>query len=110
MPMADDLIDQLLEGSTSREDILGEEGLLKQLSGQVAERILDAEVAFHLGYAQYDSCGKNTGNSRNGKSRKAVRSVDGAIDLKIPRDRNGSFEPKLIKKSTQHIPLYLPQP
>ena len=103
MPMADDLIDQLLEGSTSREDILGEEGLLKQLSGQVAERILDAEVAFHLGYAQYDSCGKNTGNSRNGKSRKAVRSVHGATDLKIPRDRNGSFEPKLIKKGEKEL-------
>jgi transposase-like protein len=91
MPITNKLIDQLLDGCDSPDDILGEAGLLKQLTKKVAERALNAEMEQHLGYAKHASQGKNSGNSRNGKSTKTVRSVHGEIDLDVPRDRNGSF-------------------
>ena len=103
MPISDKLIDQLLEGCNSPDDILGEAGLLKQLTKKVAERALNAEMEQHLGYAKHAPEGRNSGNSRNGKSSKKVRSVHGEIDLDIPRDRSGSFEPKLIKKGEKQL-------
>ena len=103
MPISDKLIDQLLEGCDSPDDILGEAGLLKQLTKKVAERALNAEMEQHLGYAKHAPEGKNSGNSRNGKSSKKVRSVHGEIELDIPRDRSGSFEPKLIKKGEKQL-------
>lgn len=103
MPISDKLIDQLLEGNKSPEDILGEDGLLKQLTKRVAERALEAEMDHHLGYQKNDPVGNNSGNSRNGKSSKKVRSVHGEIDLDIPRDRNGQFDPKLVKKGEKQL-------
>lgn len=103
MRITDKLIDQLLVGCNSPDDILGEAGLLKQLTNKVAERALNAEMEQHLGYAKHASEGKNSGNSRNGKSTKTVRSVHGEIDLDIPRDRNGSFIPQLIKKGEKQL-------
>ena len=103
MPISDKLIDQLLEGCDSPEDILGEAGLLKQLTKKVAERALNAEMEQHLGYAKHAPEGRNSGNSRNGKSSKKVRSVHGEIELDIPRDRSGSFEPKLVKKGDKQL-------
>ena len=103
MPISDKLIDQLLAGCSSREDSLGESGLLKQLTRKLAERALEAEMESHLGYSKHDSTGKNTGNSRNGKGRKSVRSVLGDIDLEVPRDRNSTCEPKLIKKGEKQL-------
>ena len=103
MPISDKLIDQLLDGCNSPDDILGEAGLLKQLTKKVAERALSAEMEQHLGYAKHAPEGKNSGNSRNGKSSKKVRSVHGEIELDIPRDRNGSFEPQLIKKGDKQL-------
>lgn len=103
MPISDKLIDQLLEGNKSPEDILGEEGLLKQLTKRVAERALEAEMDHHLGYQKNDPAGNNTGNSRNGKGRKKVRSVHGEIELDVPRDRNGKFDPQLVKKGEKQL-------
>ena len=103
MPISDKLIDQLLDGCDSPEDILGEAGLLKQLTKKVAERALEAEMQTHLGYAPNDSAGNNSGNSRNGKTKKAVRSTNGDVELDIPRDRNGSFEPKLVRKGERQL-------
>ena len=103
MPISDKLIDQLLEGYDSPDDIIGEAGLLKQLTKKVAERALNAEMEQHLGYAKHAPEGRNSGNSRNGKSSKKLRSVHGEIELDIPRDRNGSFEPKLIKKGEKQL-------
>lgn len=103
MPISDKLIDQLLEGCDSPDDILGEAGLLKQLTKKVAERALNAEMEQHLGYAKHAPEGHNSGNSRNGKSSKTVRSVHGEIDLDIPRDRNGTFAPKLVKKGEKQL-------
>ncbi len=103
MPISDNIIDQLLEGCNSPEDILGEAGLLKQLTKKVAERALEAEMEMHLGYSKNEPSGRNTGNSRNGKTRKTVRSTDGELELEVPRDRNGTFEPKLVKKGEKQL-------
>jgi len=103
MPISDELIAQLLEGCSSPDDILGEDGLLKQLTKKVAERALDIEMNEHLGYAKNDPTGKNTGNSRNGKGRKSVRSIHGEMELEVPRDRNGTFEPKLVRKGEKQL-------
>lgn len=103
MPITDKLIDQLLDGCDSPDDILGEAGLLKQLTKKVAERALNAEMEQHLGYAKHAPEGKNSGNSRNGMSTKTVRSVHGEIDLDVPRDRNGTFDPKLVKKGEKQL-------
>lgn len=103
MPISDKLIDQLLEGCDSPEDILGEAGLLKQLTKKVAERALEAEMEAHLGYAPNEVTGNNSGNSRNGKTKKTVRSTNGDVELDMPRDRNGSFEPKLVRKGERQL-------
>ncbi len=103
MPISDKLIDQLLEGNTSPEDILGEDGLLRWLTKRVAERVLEAEMEQHLGHSKHDVAGNNTGNSRNGKSGKTVRSVHAESDLQVPRDRNGQFAPQRVKKDERQL-------
>ena len=103
MPISDKLIDQLLEGNNSPEDLLGEDGLLKELTKRVAERALEAEMDHHLGYSKHDPKGHRTGNSRNGRNSKTVRSVHGELEIDVPRDRNGEFEPKLVKKGEKQL-------
>jgi hypothetical protein len=103
MPISDKLIDELLKGCSTPQDILGESGLLKELTQRVVERALEAEMEQHLGYAKHASAGANSGNSRNGKNRKSVRSVHGEIELAVPRDRNSSFEPQLVKKGEKQL-------
>jgi putative transposase len=93
------LIDQLLAEHGHRpEEILGNNGLLKQLTKALSERVLEAELTAHLGYEKHDPAGYNSGNSRNGKSPKKVKGEFGEIEIETPRDRNGTFEPKLIAK------------
>jgi putative transposase len=90
------LIDQLLAGYKKPEDIAGENGLLKQLTKAVLERALQAELTGHLGYEKNDPAGYKSGNSRNGKSRKRLKGDFGEIELETPRDRQGTFEPKIV--------------
>ena len=99
MEMDPKLIDRLLaEHGRRPEDIAGENGLLKQLTKAVLERALQAEMTDHLGYERHDPAGHHSGNSRNGKSRKKLKGDFGEIDLETPRDRDGSFEPKIVAK------------
>jgi putative transposase len=97
------LIDQLLQDYKTPEQILGENGLLKQLTRAVIERALGAELTDHLGYNKHDPKGRNSGNSRNGSGRKTVKSSSGELTLEVPRDRNGSFEPVLVPKRKRRI-------
>ncbi len=92
------LIDQLLDGRTRPEDIIGENGLLKQLTKAVLERCLAGELTEQVGYDKHDPAGYNNGNSRNGKSNKKLKEDFGEIELETPRDRNGSFEPRIVGK------------
>jgi len=93
-----DLLDQLLKDYEKPEDILGENGLLKQLTKAVLERAMQAELTHHLGYSRHDPKGNNSGNSRNGKSKKTLKGDFGSLPLEVPRDRNSSFEPQIVPK------------
>src|SRR6201996_741771 len=92
------LIDKLLADYKKPEDIIGEHGLLKQLTKAVLERAMQAEMTEHLGYEKHDQAGNNSGNSRNGKTTKALKGDFGEVPLETPRDRNGTFEPKIGAK------------
>ena len=94
----DEVIEELLQGYCRPEDLLGEDGLFKQLKKRLVERALGAELTEHLGYEKGDPAGQGTGNSRNGYSSKTVVGDDGAIEIAVPRDRNSSFEPQIVPK------------
>lgn len=93
-----ELIDSLLKNYQKPEDLIGENGLLKQLTKQLLERAMAAELTEHVGYEKHDAEGNNSGNSRNGKSAKTLKGTFGELVLETPRDRNGTFEPQIIEK------------
>ena len=92
------LLDELLADYKKPEDIIGENGLLKQLTKAVLERALNAELTEHVGYEKHDPAGYNSGNSRNGTTKKTLKGEFGEMELETPRDRNGSFEPRIVSK------------
>lgn len=93
-----ELLDSLLANYRKPEDLIGEQGLLKQLTKLLVERALDAEMTEHLGHGKYQPVANADGNARNGKSKKTLKGDFGALPIEIPRDRQGSFEPQLIPK------------
>jgi len=98
-----ELLDQLLAGYSKPEDLTGPGGLLKRLTGALVERALETEMTEHLGYEAHDPEGRGSGNSRNGKGTKTLKTEQGEIPIDVPRDRNGTFEPKLVKKRQTHF-------
>ena len=92
-PFKPEVLDELLAGMSSPEDLMGDAGLFRQLKKALMERALGAELTHHLGYEKGDPAGQGSGNSRNGHSAKTVLTEDGEIELAIPRDRAGTFEP-----------------
>ena len=106
-----DVIDQLLDqidfhGMTA-EELAGENGLLKKLTSRFYSKALDAEMDEHLGYKKNDNAGDNSGNSRNGYTTKTVINDDNdRIEVKVPRDRNSTFEPVIIPKHEKRTPLF----
>ena len=101
----DDMLDDLLADCQGPEDILGESGLLKQLSTRLVERALAGELNHHLSHPEESPPAPDGGrrNSRNGYSKKTVQSTQGDLDLSIPRDRNGDFEPILVPKHQRRL-------
>jgi putative transposase len=93
-----ELLDELLAGYANPEDLTGPEGLLKRLTGALVERALEAELTEHLGYDEHAVEGRGSGNSRNGSGEKTLQTEQGPISVEVPRDRNGTFEPQLVKK------------
>ena len=98
MAIDTELIDKLLADYKRPEEIVGENGLLKQLTKAILERAMQAEMTEHLGYEKHDPAGYNSGNSRNGKSRKKVKGDFGEFEIETPRDRKATFEPKILPK------------
>lgn len=90
-------LDELIAGK-SAEEIAGPGGLLKQLTKALLERAMSAEMTQHLGYVKNAAEGRGSGNSRNGRSRKRVQGDFGQVEIEVPRDRKGSFEPKILPK------------
>jgi putative transposase len=96
-------MNELLAGYEKPEDLLGEEGLFKELKKALLERTLGTELSAHLGYKKGDPGGRGTGNSRNGYSDKTVLTEDGAIEIAISRDRNSTFEPVIVPKGERRL-------
>src|SRR5215213_5593172 len=97
-PIRPELLDELLKGYQKPDDLLGQDGLLQQLTKALVERALDGELTHHLGYEKHDSAGDNLGNSRNGTTPKTMRGKRGQVQIDVPRDRTSEFEPQLVKK------------
>jgi putative transposase len=97
-PIRKELLDELLAEYANPDDLTGPDGLLKRLTGALVERALQAEMTDHLGYEPGAPEGQGSGNSRNGAGKKTLRTDQGEVTVEVPRDRNGTFEPKLVKK------------
>lgn len=98
------LVEQLIAGYQTPADIIGENGLLKQITKAVFEAALKAEMAVHLGHERRAAVANLSGNVRNGESVKTVTSDFGDVDIAVPRDRQSSFEPKLVPKHQRRFP------
>src|SRR2546426_3968444 len=99
----DALLDELLKDYTDPKDILGEHGVLRQLTMRVVERALEAELPAHLGYELHARNGSGSGNCRKGKGKKTVQTETARFDIDVPRDRDGSFEPQWVKKRQRRL-------
>lgn len=92
------LLDQMLEGHQDAESFFGKGGLLNQLAKALVERALEAEMTYHLGHQPGETVINAENNTRNGKTRKTLKSEHGQVEIEVPRDRQGSFEPILVPK------------
>ena len=105
-----DIIDQLLDNinfkGLTQAEVVGQDGLIKQLTGRILQRALEAEMTEHLGYEKNSNAGDNSGNSRNGHTEKTVLLENQSAEIEVPRDRNGTFEPIIIPKHEKRVPLF----
>jgi putative transposase len=98
MELRQELVDELLRDYQKPEDLIGESGLLKQLTRAPIERALNSELTHHLGYEKNTAAEANGSNRRNGTSGKTLKGDFGEVEIRVPRDREGSFEPKIVGK------------
>jgi len=103
MTISKELLDELLEGCERPEDLLGDAGLMKELKIKLMERMLGAELTAHLGYEEGKEAPPAQTNRRNGTAGKRLKGQDGEVPISVPRDRDGSFEPELVKKGQTRI-------
>jgi putative transposase len=98
MRIKPEVIDELLKDYKKPEDVLGENGLLKQLTKALLERALNAELTHHLGYEKHERVAEKGENARNGASEKTLETEQGEMVVQVPRDRNATFEPQIVRK------------
>jgi putative transposase len=98
MDKADELIKELLTDYKGPEDLIGANGLMKRLTKKLVEGAMGAEMTHHLGYEKHGVAGEGVGNARNGTSPKTLKGDFGQVQIDVPRDRDGSFEPKIVAK------------
>jgi transposase-like protein len=96
--LPDEVVDELLAGARTEEEIVGPGGLLGQLTKRLVERALEVELTDHLGYEPHREPPGGAGNTRNGSTAKTLQTEHGPVQVRTPRDREGSFEPKLVRK------------
>jgi putative transposase len=97
-PVRPELLDELMQDYQKPEDLLGDDGLLQQLTKALVERALQGKLTHHLGYEKHSSAGDNSDNSRSSTTPKTLKGKRGQVQIDIPRDRNSEFEPQLVKK------------
>jgi putative transposase len=103
MAITDEVLNELLKDYQKPEDLLGKDGIFKQLQKRLLEKAMGAELTVHLGYDKHDPAGRNSGNSRNGTSPKTLKGEFGHLELATPRDRNGTFEPLIVAKGQRRF-------
>src|ERR1700744_6640057 len=96
--LPDEVIDELLAGAGTEEGIAGPGGLLSQLTKRLVERAMEVELTDHLGYEPHQEPPGGAGNTRNGSTRKTLSTEQGEVRIDTPRDRDGSFEPRIVRK------------
>jgi putative transposase len=96
--LPDEVVDELLAGAKTEEEIVGPGGLLSQLTKRLVERALEVELTDHLGYEPHREPPGGVGNTRNGSTPKTLSTEHGPVEIRTPRDREGSFEPELVRK------------
>jgi putative transposase len=101
--LSDELIDELLDGARSEEEIVGPGGVLAQLTKRLVERALSAELTEHLGYEPHQEPPGGMGNTRNGSTPKTLATEHGPVRIGTPRDRRGSFEPQIVGKGQRRF-------
>jgi transposase-like protein len=101
--LSDEVIDELLAGARSEEEIVGPGGVLAQLTKRLVGRALQAELTEHLGYEPHREPPGGVGNTRNGSTAKTLQTELGPVLIETPRDRNGSFEPQLVRKGQRRF-------
>jgi transposase-like protein len=97
------ILDRLVKGKAP-EEIMGQGGLVKDLTRRLVERALEGEMTDHLGYEKHAQEGRNGGNSRNGKTDKRVKTDSAEFGIEVPRDRDGSFDPQMVAKGQRRLP------
>jgi putative transposase len=106
MELTDEIFEQFkadLAKAKNYDDLMGKDGAIKKLIAKSLEQMLESELTEHLGYEKHSPTGKNTGNSRNGKTHKTLKNDNGEIEITVPRDRNGEFDPVIVKKYERTI-------
>jgi putative transposase len=97
--LSDEVVDELLAGARTEEEIVGPGGLLSQLTKRLVERAMEVELTDHVGYDRHQEPTGGTGNTRNGTTPKTLITEHGRVPIDTPRDRDGSFAPKIVKKA-----------
>jgi putative transposase len=98
-----ELLRELLKNIKTPEDLFGPQGLLQRVKGALMEKMLEAEMTEHLGFEAHDPEGRKSGNSRNGHTPKTVETESGKVDIRVPRDRAGTFEPQIVPKHRRRL-------
>src|SRR4051794_27480102 len=101
--LSDELIDELLAGVRSEDEIVGPGGLLADLTRRLVERAMDAELTEHLGYEHGQPPPGGVGNTRNGSTPKTLATEHGSVRIEAPRDRRGSFAPQIVPKGKRRF-------
>src|SRR5579859_2660609 len=96
--LPDEVVDELLAGAKTEEEIVGPGGLLSHLTKRLVERALEVELTDHVGYERHQEPPGGAGNTRNGSTPKTLVTEHGPVQIKTPRDRNGTFEPRIVRK------------
>lgn len=96
-------LDNELRKCKSMDDLIGKNGLIQKMIGGMVEQLLEQEMEDHLGYERYSTEGHHSGNSRNGRTKKTLKTSHGPVEVEVPRDRCGSFDPQLVKKRQTSI-------
>lgn len=100
------IVSQLDLSGMTQEELFGQNGLIKALTSRLLNSVLEAEMDAHLGYKKHSNVGDNSGNSRNGYSKKTVLTQDQEVELNIPRDRKSEFNPEIVPKYAKRLPLF----